>query len=473
MALPNVNGQNVTVENPNITYNTQVNNMGWSYPVPQPFQGNWKEDAVAWLEEMELHLESSFKGMSERFIPRYIGRHLEAAALDWHRAAVNGYPTYEVYRVAFLSRFDDAAFELRARNYLKTYCIESKSVARVHSDLCILFRKAKITDTKERFFTLMDKLSDNDKYELNINKKCDYEDAINYLEERERVSSAAYIRSKNPYTLGKDKAKNKSSFESNKNKNSETKYYKNNNYKNKNYKKNESENKNYKNNDYKNKYYKTNESEDKNKNYKEDYTKNSLNLLQHQNKVEETQNTARVTAITGSTEINDVKVKFTYDTGASVCYISKNLAKTLNLKESKAKQSVYCAFGTEKPASVYADIELKFRGFSTTVDIYSAEDSSEDLLLLGLSWAATYHASISWKSKRIYVKLGSEVRFLNIELENEKGNSISENSKYKLFRVELHNPTLSVELIDNNLDKEKKKNLKEIIEKNKDKTQDL
>ncbi|PVU88108.1 hypothetical protein BB561_006022 [Smittium simulii] len=145
-------------------------------------------------------------------------------------------------------------------------------------------------------------------------------------------------------------------------------------------------------------------------------------LSKGKKKIEETQNTARVTEITGSTEINDVKVKFTYDTGASVCYIFKNLAKTLNLKESKAKQSVYCAFSTENLASVYAGVDLKFREFSTTIDLSRAE-----------------------------------VRFLKIELENEKGNSISENSKYKLFRVELYNPTLSVELIYNNLDKEKNK----------------
>ncbi|PVU94230.1 hypothetical protein BB561_002706 [Smittium simulii] len=75
MALPIGNGESSNSEKQNIFIKneTLINNSVWSYPPPPTFKGSWKEDAVNWMKEFDLHIATSFSSMPSNVIPRYMG----------------------------------------------------------------------------------------------------------------------------------------------------------------------------------------------------------------------------------------------------------------------------------------------------------------------------------------------------------------------------------------------------------------
>ncbi|PVV03701.1 hypothetical protein BB560_001812 [Smittium megazygosporum] len=202
MALPEEHGSSqnfnfsstISKQNPVESQQNQ-----WKYPEPIQFSGKWNQEADIWMQEFELHVESSIKDMPQHYWLRYIARFLEGEAESWHITYVEGAKGWQNYREAFLQKFCNSSHELKARELLKGYSLVGKTVAKVYADLVVLFRKSKMFDKKEQLYCLYDKLSEEDKYDILTEKCYDFESIIGYLEVRERIISATFRKTPNPY----------------------------------------------------------------------------------------------------------------------------------------------------------------------------------------------------------------------------------------------------------------------------------
>ncbi|PVV03703.1 hypothetical protein BB560_001811 [Smittium megazygosporum] len=62
---------------------------------------------------------------------------------------------------------------------------------------------------------------------------------------------------------------------------------------------------------------------------------------------------------------------------------------------NQSKIRLTTVFGDNTEVGVYTNVKLEFEYFATTIDLYVAPSIKDDILLLGMNWAATYQATVN------------------------------------------------------------------------------